>query len=196
MIGFTLPLFHIPVDKDEDGEDGDENVEDDEECVDDEDHDVDDDDDVVCTVHILGKCNLSLGRPSVTLQLRQINMIIMIMTMIHDDYDHDRDDKDDYDDDDDHHHHYHDHDGSDQHDDLVHGLDQGNADDDHDFEEFFADYEDDDKSMTNVVVKMIMILITKMMMKAKIILQRQSKLKAGCILITCSALISAFVPIG
>ena len=61
MIGFTLPLFHIPVDKDEDGEDGDENVEDDEECVDDEDHDVDDDDDVVCTVHILGKCNLSLG---------------------------------------------------------------------------------------------------------------------------------------
>ena len=50
---------------------------------DDEDDDDDgDDDDIVCTVHILGKCNLSLGWPSVTLQLRHIRMMIFMMMMM------------------------------------------------------------------------------------------------------------------
>ena len=58
-------------------------VEGDDENDDDEDDDDDgDDDDIVCTVHILGKCNLSLGWPSVTLQLRHIRMMIFMMIMM------------------------------------------------------------------------------------------------------------------
>ena len=57
---------------DDDDEDPDDDHNDDGYGVDDDDDDDDsDDDDIVCTVHILGKCNLSLGWPAVTLQLRR-----------------------------------------------------------------------------------------------------------------------------